>query len=103
MHSCPFRTGLNQLWRNMLLAEQVAKARECHEFRFWVFSPDQNEKYLWKNGKIERDFRETLNEFGNSCFRLISLGRIMEIIQQIELNEEDEKWLELLLEKYDIR
>ena len=37
--ACPFRFGLNQLWRNMLLAEKVSAARNCDEFSFWVFSP----------------------------------------------------------------
>ena len=43
---CPFRFGLNQLWRNMILAEQVALSRHCDEFGFWVFSPRENDNYL---------------------------------------------------------
>ena len=50
MSACPFRYGLNQLWRNMLLAEKVAYARQCDEFDFWVFSPEEHYKFLWRDG-----------------------------------------------------
>jgi len=56
LSSCPFSFGLNQLWRNMLLAEQVASARQCDEFGFWVFSSIENDEYLWKKGETEKEF-----------------------------------------------
>ena len=57
-NACPFRYSLNQLWRNMLLAEKTARVRKFEAFHFWVVSPRQNE-WLWKeHGKKLRTISE---------------------------------------------
>ncbi len=97
---CPFRDGLNQLWRNMLLAEQVARVRGCDEFGFWVFSPKPNDDYLWKDGKTEKAIREILTEQGNREFRKVHLEAIHEILGGIITDQSDQRWLAELNRKY---
>jgi len=100
--ACPFRFGLNQLWRNMLLAEQVAQARSCDEFGFWVFSPRENNNYLWKNGTTERQFREILTQQGNDHFKKIHLEHIFDILQDTVSDEQENLWLTNMEAKYRI-
>jgi hypothetical protein len=72
---CPFRFSGQQLWRNLLLAENVAKKRNLDEFAFWVLSPAEN-TFLWKedNGTdVEADLRKVLTPSGNSLFRRFEL------------------------------
>lgn len=100
--SCPFRFGLNQLWRNMLLAEQVAKARQCDEFSFWVFSPKENDEHLWKKGEIEKQFRSILTSEGDKHFQKIHLETILDKLQTIITDQEDKLWLTAMEKKYRI-
>lgn len=100
--SCPFRFGINQLWRNMLLAEQVAAARQCDEFGFWVFSPIQNDKYLWKQGETEKQFRTILTEQGNQHFKKVHLETVLDQLQTIVSDHKDQEWLTALENKYRI-
>lgn len=100
--SCPFRYGLNQLWRNMLLAEQVASARRCDEFSFWVFSPKENDDYLWRKGETEKQFREILTEYGNQHFQKVTLESIFDKLQAIVCNHDDKLWLTAMETKYRI-
>lgn len=102
LSSCPFRNGLNQLWRNMLLAEQVASARHCDEFGFWVFSPIENDKYLWKKGETEQEFRSILTEQGNNHFKKVYLEIILDTLQTIISDKDDIVWLTAMKEKYKI-
>lgn len=101
--ACPFRFGLNQLWRNMLLVEQVASARNCNEFGFFVFSPSENNKYLWSEGKTESLFREILTEKGNKNFKSVTLESILDQLQSFVADEEDKKWLAKMNTKYRIK
>ena len=99
---CPFRLGLNQLWRNILLAEQVSKSRKCDEFGFWVFSPKENKEYLWKKGNNEKEFREVLTEQGNESFKNIGLEDVLDKLDVYVKTEEDIYWLNQLNNKYRI-
>jgi len=99
---CPFRFGLNQLWRNLMLAGKVASIRKCTEFGFWVFSPIENDKYLWKKGETENQFRAILTEQGNKCFRKVHLESIFAILHEIVSEEQDRDWLNMMEEKYKI-
>ncbi len=99
---CPFRFGLNQLWRNMILAEQVSLARNCDEFGFWVFSPKGNDDYLWRNNQTEREFREVLTELGQNHFKKIYLETILDKLQKIVTEDQDRKWLSDMEERYRI-
>jgi hypothetical protein len=101
--ACPYRFGLNQLWRNMILAERVASARKCDEFGFWVFTPTENDKYLWKYGETENQFRNILTEKGNECFKKVYLESIFDVLHVIVSKEQDKHWLKKMEEKYRIQ
>ena len=100
--ACPFRFGLNQLWRNMILAEQVALSRQCDEFGFWVFSPSENDHYLWKNGVTEKQFREILTQQGNDHFKKVHLENIFDKLHDIVSDEQENIWLTNMETKYRI-
>lgn len=109
LSACPFRFGLNQLWRNMLLAEQVARTRELDEFCFWVFSPIGNNRYLWKQnesekqGETERKFRDIMTDQGNKQFRKVYLESIFDELHDIVTKKDDKTWLTELENKYRIQ
>lgn len=100
LSACPFRFGLNQLWRNMLLSEQVAKARNCDEFGFWVFSPKGNDPYLLKNGTTEKQFRDILKN--QAYFKIVHLETILDKLHDIISIQEDQDWLKGIETKYRI-
>ncbi len=103
--ACPFRFGLNQLWRTMLLAEKTATARHCDEFGFWVLSPHENDAYLWKQGKddVEDLFRNVLTPKGNASFKRIHLEDIFKQLKNIIHEKADKTWLKAMEEKYLIK
>ncbi len=103
--ACPFRFGLNQLWRNMLLAERVAEVRGCSEFGFWVLSPQPNDAYLWKQkgADVEQLFRSILTEKGNCHFRKVHLEVVFTLLESMITSTSDKEWLEVLKEKYMIK
>jgi len=103
--ACPFRFGLNQLWRNMLLAERVAEVRECDEFGFWVLSPQPNDEYLWKQkgADVEQLFRAILTDKGNQHFRKLHLEEVFILLEKMIDKIPDMEWLEALKEKYLIK
>lgn len=102
IRTCPFRFGLNQLWRNMLLVEKIAEVRQCNEFGFWVLSPQPNDSFLWneKGADVEQLFRAILTEKGNSSFRKVHLEEIFAHLERLIDLESDKAWLEALKEKY---
>lgn len=102
LSACPFRFGLNQLWRNMILAEQVALSRRCDEFSFWVFSPIENDNFLWKNGTTEKQFREILTQQGNNHFKKVHLEKILDELHDIVSDEQENIWLANMETKYRI-
>lgn len=95
---CPFRFSLNQLWRNMLLAEKVAEIRGLDEFHFWVISPKEN-TFLWENKKQnnEKAFREILTKKGNERFKTLQLDK--HFISKLE-NYVNDKWSKNWLRKF---
>jgi hypothetical protein len=102
LSACPFRFGLNQLWRNMLLSEKVASSRKCDEFGFWVFSPIQNDKYLWKNNETESQFRSILTDQGNTHFKKVHLETLFDKLREIISKNTDKEWLDAMEKKYRI-
>lgn len=101
-NSCPFKYSLNQLWRNMLLAENVAITRNLAEFHFWVLCPEQN-TFLWTNHKqdIENEFRNILTPKGNSAFRQLHIERdFVKTLESIQNNQWTNNWLKNFREKY---
>ncbi len=99
---CPFRFSLNQLWRNMLLAEKVAKVKEYDEFHFWVISPKEN-TYLWNSHKQnnEKAFREILTKKGNEAFRSLELDKdFISILESKVIDKWSNDWLVKFRNKY---
>lgn len=100
--SCPFRFSLNQLWRNMLLAEQIKNSRNLDEFHFWVVAP-KNNKYLWvdKDGDVEENFRNVLSEIGNQRFRKLDLELdIFNNLSLLSATPVNDEWLSDFQAKY---
>jgi hypothetical protein len=99
---CPFKYGLNQLWRNILLAERVSSARGCSEAHFWVFSPQSNDPFLWKNGETEKQLREILTEKGTNAFRKIYLESVLEKIEILIAGKSMQSEFREILRKYRV-
>ncbi|WP_339659071.1 hypothetical protein [uncultured Polaribacter sp.] len=101
-NSCPFRFSLNQLWRNMLLAEKVAEIRELDEFHFWVISPKEN-TFLWENKgqNNETAFREILTDKGNKSFKSLELDKdFISFLENYTNDKWSKEWLRKFREKY---
>jgi PD-(D/E)XK nuclease superfamily len=101
-NTCPFRFSLNQLWRNMLLAEKVAEYRKLDEFHFWVVSPKEN-TFLWNNHRLNNEtaLREILTNKGNERFKSLELDK--DFISKLEDYTNDKwskEWLRKFREKY---
>ena len=97
---CPFRHSLNQLWRNVLLAEKVTKARKLDEFGFWVFSPKENDKYLWDKGCLDEEFRQLLTFYGKDHFKKFHLEEVLSYLDEEDLNNNERAWMIGMKEKY---
>jgi len=92
---CPFKGSLNQLWRNMLLAERVAAARNLDEFHFWVLAPVQN-SYLWQehDGDVAERFRNILSDKGKTAFRKVELDQdVVQELARLHTTPEQRTWL----------
>lgn len=102
LNHCPFRFSLNQLWRNMLLAENVARVRNLSEFHFGVLYPVQN-TFLWKNNgeDVEHAFRNILTPLGNRAFMVLELEKDVVSYLIAESNTHSSKeWLKKFWIKY---
>jgi hypothetical protein len=99
--ACPFRGSGQQLWRNMLLAENVARARALDEFAFAVISPRENTQ-LWYEGRtdVEQEFRRVLTPFGSERFRRVALEDAVETLRPIVRGTMEAPWLDAFAEKY---
>jgi hypothetical protein len=101
-NGCPFRFSIQQLWRNLLLAENVARARKLDEFFFWVLSPAEN-TFLWsENGKnVETELRNILTPFGNSIFRRLELDRdFFQVLKPLIYDDWMKRWANKFWERY---
>lgn len=99
---CPFKGSLNQLWRNMLLAERVAEARKLDEFHFWVLSPVEN-TFLWQEQKedVEAKFRAVLTEQRSAAYRRLELDNdVMTVLENLVVNKEQAQWLQRFRLRY---
>lgn len=100
--SCPFRFSLNQLWRNMLLAEKTAMINKMDEFHFWVLSPNKNTK-LWNNHSedIYSEFSKILTDQGKLAFRKLDIEE--DFINTLESSIKDKNnkhWMQKFRDKY---
>lgn len=99
---CPFRFSGQQLWRNLLLAENVARNRKLDEFHFWVLSPAEN-SFLWKeNGNsVETEIRNVLTPFGNSIFKSLELDKdFFQVLKPLINDEWMKGWSKKFEERY---
>lgn len=99
---CPFKGSLNQLWRNLLLAERVADARQLDAFHFWVLSPAQN-TFLWKEseGDVFQRMQELLTPFGKPLFRKLELDKdVIAGLDALAKTEEQREWLRRFRGRY---
>lgn len=99
---CPFKGGMNQIWRNLLLAERVAEARRLDEFHFWVLSPVQN-TYLWQEaeGDVLERIHGILTPQGHAAFRKLELEReVITPLEQWANAAEQRAWLQRFRERY---
>ena len=102
LNHCPFRFSGQQLWRNMVLAENVAKQRKLDEFQFWVVSPVEN-IYLWRSEKedTESQFRSIMTSKGNNCFRRLELKKdLMDPLRNMTEDYWTKNWLEKFNNRY---
>ncbi len=100
---CPFEGSKQQLWRNMLLAERIAWARELDDFAFWVLSPRDNEA-LWREraADVRSEFEALLYPEQRRRFRHVTMESFLAAIE-LELPDEDprrEWWLAAFKQRY---
>lgn len=100
---CPFRYSLQQLWRNMLLAQNVKEIRGLDEFFFWVLYPEQN-KALWnQKGKtsVEDCFRKKITLAGDKCFARKELKKdFVDNLMALVSQENEKEWMKKFEERY---
>jgi len=101
LQACPFRFSLNQLWRNILLAESVKKARDLDDCHFWVLAPDGNDK-LWDNHKedVEERLRSILTSKGQEKFRKLTLEAVVDHLTELDPSPTQQNWLAAFQKKY---
>jgi len=100
---CPFRFSVQQLWRNLLLAENVAHVRNLDEFQFWVLSPSQN-KWLWQErdgSDVETELRRILTPKGNGIFLRKDIKvDFVDNLKSLVKDEWEKRWIEKFEERY---
>ncbi|MBK9537485.1 MAG: hypothetical protein IPO12_01820 [Flavobacteriales bacterium] len=99
---CPFKGSLNQLWRNMLLAERVAAARKLDDLHFWVLSPVQN-TFLWRENGVDayERMRGMLTLQGKAAFRRLELDKdVVLLLEGLASTAEQHTWLERFRGRY---
>ena len=100
---CPFRFSLQQLWRNLLLAENVSRARSLEEFQFWVLCPSQN-TWLWQergNKDVETELRKILTPLGNNVFSRKDIKTdFVDNLKVLTVEEWQQNWIKKFEERY---
>lgn len=99
---CPFRFSLNQLWRNLLLVEKVAKMNKFDEFHFWILCPEENLS-LWSNHSedVLKDFKSILTEEGENSIRKLDIEKdFVSFIEENSDNDWTKQWINKFREKY---
>jgi hypothetical protein len=98
---CPFRGSGQQLWRNLLLAEKIAKVRGLDEFHFHVLAPVEN-TFLWEEGghDVGADFSSVLTALGQTVFQRIELRRdVVDVLRPV-VRGAHVAWLSKFVERY---
>ncbi|MCX6242691.1 MAG: hypothetical protein NTX43_12865 [Bacteroidetes bacterium] len=100
---CPFRYSLQQLWRNILLAENVKEVRGLDEFQFWVLCPSQN-KALWKqkgDENVKKELQKILNSDGKNIFFVKDIKMdFVDNLKVMDLEEKELNWIRKFEERY---
>jgi hypothetical protein len=100
---CPFSGSGQQLWRNLLLAENVARQRRLDHFGFWVLSPRRNDA-LWveDGGDVFEDAARLLRPGERRRFRRLETEAVLDAIEG-RLHSSDERrrwWIDGFRERY---
>jgi hypothetical protein len=99
---CPFRGSMQQIWRNLLLAERVGAARRLNDVHFWVLAPGEN-SFLWKEDGVDLEpaVRALLTPSGNAAFRRLELRRdFVDVLGGLVARGAHSAWLARLAERY---
>jgi hypothetical protein len=101
--ACPFAGSGQQLWRNLLLAENVARARKLQHFGFWVISPQDNDT-LWaeNGGDVFENFARLLTPGAGGRFRRVETEAVLAAIESRLESSDNRKcwWIEGFRERY---
>jgi hypothetical protein len=100
---CPFSGSGQQLWRNVLLAENVARERHLEQFAFWVIAPRDNDA-LWRGdgGDIFEEFGALLTASARQTFRRLQTESVLERVEA-RLSRSDERnrwWISAFRDRY---
>ncbi len=98
---CPFRGSTQQLWRNLLLAENVARQRGLQRFDFWVVSPTGNHALWQEHGRlVDDDVRVLLQD--PSKFARVTVERMLAAIEARLAPDDDRRqwWVEGFQTRY---
>ncbi len=91
---CPFAGSAQQLWRNLLLAENVARQRRLADFQLWAIAPKKNEP-LWNEsgGHVFQDFARLLRTDQPSHVRWLDMELVLETIEaRLPLDDARRQW-----------
>lgn len=91
---CPFPGSAQQLWRNLLLAEQAAQHRRLDHFAFWVVSPQGNDT-LWreKGSDVFENFSQLLRPSERGRFRRLETENMLSTIEsKLEASDDRRRW-----------
>ena len=94
LSGCPFTGSAQQLWRNLLLAEQVAQHRRLDHFAFWVASPRGNDT-LWRaqSSDVFEDFAQLLRPSERGRFRRLETESVLATIEsKLEPSDDRRRW-----------
>jgi hypothetical protein len=103
MPGCPFSGSAQQLWRNMLLAEQVARHRGLQHFGLWIIAPKANRTLWAENGRdVFNDFARLLRSGEEGRFQRFNTEAIVDVIDaQLQPGDARKRlWVDAFRQRY---
>lgn len=92
--ACPFAGSGQQLWRNMLLAENTARQRHLDQFALWVVSPSGNDTpWCEHGGDVFEDFARLLKHGARGRLRRLETEAVLAAIEtRLEPGDDRRRW-----------